>query len=232
VEVPERIVLAVKLLRSSKYIDAAAHLKIVLANEEFRAAEELGDFRLRALTLYAQCLSESGQLTPARLTAEEALAAAKTLGDTKGEAQCIKLLRDISAQAMSALKAKAQDNALSNAEVEDISALLAEDSPPATFTDLLTQAQIKQNKGKYHEAKLLAKKAAQIDQKVPRDQVLVSLLLAHLEPACAQAHLNAAWACASDSGDHNLIHAIGRTAGQLGLEVGVLHGPDLNPQKK
>ena len=109
----------------------------------------------------------------------------------------------------------------------DIAPLLARITDPGRRLDLLLQkAQAELDEGRQDVAITLAMEVLDAPETSEvRHEVMAHLTLARARPQQATPHVLAAYKCADDASEFNLVGTVGRTAELLGVELPAQHGP-------
>lgn len=219
---------AIVSLRNGETEAAIAALEQVLANEAFSQSEELLDIRARTHSLYGQALLDQNRFTDARASAETAMELAKRMKDTIGQQQIRKLLQDISARQLEALKMAGHLRKQQSSPEKTLDSLIQDAQDASSLDEIITQAANKLRIGRYSEAQELAQHVLNSQSASEKDRVIAHLLWIHTDPDSCILHLEKAWAIADEANDFNLLQAIAKTASEFNHPIAVLNGPKMD----
>lgn len=222
----------VEALRAGRHEEAVAALLEVASDPELAAADDLRDVRARACTMLAQALIAAGDPDASGTWLDEAERLLAAVGDAAGLAE-VRGLRRERGDALTdrARKAQAKQRLAELARIP-LDELRGRASSPAMLQDLLVQkANAEVEAGRSDEAASVAREAVALAVELDsvRGEVLARLSLARAAPATATDELTAAWRRAERANEFNLVGAVARAATLAGVELPVLHGPQLRP---
>lgn len=218
----------VAALRGGRPAEAVDLLAQVVTGLE--GAGDLADVHLRASTLLAQALLETGSLGDASRRIQQVRRAARAAGDRAAAAAAEEL--DLRVRARATEEASAAERARRLAAVaerplEDILARASGDLARAAA--LIEKANAELGAGRPERAGDVAREALLHARAAhaTREQVLAHLTIAEAEPARARSELLDALDLADRAHNTGLITLIARAAEAAGVELPSQHGPDL-----
>ncbi len=214
---------------------AAERLALVVSHSGLNSAPDMADVRVRARSLYAQALLESGRPTEAEPPVLDAMRELRAVGDSDG----LQSVRGLHKRVREAIAAEARDAA----RREALQALSATPLPelrqrartPFALAELLVQranadAEVGQPQAGLRIAREALGLALELDD--VRLEVLARLSVARCEPDTALEQLEAARARADGASEFNLVGAVARAAAAHGLQLSVQVGPDMSRRQQ
>lgn len=228
---PSALAEGVTALRAGRPGQAVEPLRTVCIDPMFASEVALADIRARAMSLLAQALYETSQITEARWWADEALRAARRLEDRAGIDAIRQLVRDIDARSRAEHeRAQRLQEGQQQAERPLAEQLAAASGPVERADALVGRATLHLSREEIEDAAALAHRALVELEGIEHPEALRARTMARVasaraRPEEARSWLQSAWQEAAEAQEHNLVATIARAAESLGVQVGVLHGP-------
>lgn len=223
-DLADRVRLGVEALRRGEFAVAADVLGAARDDAAWAAADDVADLRARVASLYAQALLGAGRIDEADRAVVDALRLVKPLGDATALAEVRALQGEIVKARVEARQREAEAaerRRVADTPVDELLAGVADPDRQAALLNQKATAEIDLGRTKSGEA--LARRALALATS-PREQVFARLAIARTAPREATEQIEAAWACASDANEFNLVAIIARTAELLGVTVARLEG--------
>ncbi len=227
-----RLLEGLEQLRDGACERAAEAFAEVHSAPEIMAASHMTDIRIRALTLHAQAVLETGGIELAQTSVLEAMRLARLEGDTVGLSQARALQKRVlerrderSRNAIAASQAKR----IAEAPLSDIRKRLAP-HPQQLCDALIKKSNALLDLGQHDEAYPLATEALQtaLPHGWLREEVLARLSIARARPSEAPEQLYLAWRRSERASDFTMVGTVARAADLQGVSLPTQVGPDMS----